>query len=140
MLNKLTDALDFQGKALKLRAQRQETLTSNIANADTPNYKAVDFDFSKALSAVTVRAQGGRAPLALAATHNGHIGSGSTGQSTSALLQFRQATAPSIDGNTVDIENERSQFAENAVKYEASLRALNGQIKTLQTAMTGSNS
>jgi flagellar basal-body rod protein FlgB len=138
MLDKIADALNFEGEALKLRARRQEVLTSNIANADTPNYKAVDFNFSDALKSAVKGAD--RTPGAnhLHTTHTGHI-SNSSDTSTSVLLKYREAVLPSVDGNTVDIEHERGQFAENSVKYEAALRSVRSTIKALQSAISGSN-
>jgi len=149
MLDKLTDSMQFSAEALKLRARRQEVLTSNISNVDTPNYKAVDFKFEDALKAAT----GEKGPLgkpatpslgngagALAITHQGHItGKGNAGQSTAEMLQFRRGNNAAIDGNTVDIERERAAFAENTVKYEAALRAINGRISTLKQAMGSGN-
>jgi flagellar basal-body rod protein FlgB len=150
MLSKITDALKFQSAALKLRGQRQDVLTSNITNADTPGYKAVDFDFASALADASKLRRGNTPGTAttsnnntaseLATTDSRHLQSGSaSGLSTAMQLRFRNAVMPSIDGNTVDLETERAQFAENALKYEASLRAINGQLKTLQTAMSGSS-
>ena len=144
MLSKITDALNLQSQALKLRGQRQGVLTSNITNADTPGYKAVDFDFAKALQSATSANRTAAAPgeqgAALARTDGRHIEARRLGADPSAMsLKFRSVVMPSIDGNTVDLETERAQFAENALKYEASLRALNGQLRTLQTAMSGNN-
>jgi len=141
MLNKIADSLQHSADTLQLRARRQEVLTSNIANVDTPNYKAVDFDFKSALanlgqksgpSTVSTPAPGG-----LAQTHAGHLGGqgAAGGLSTSAMLEFRRNINPAMDNNTVDIEKERAAFAENAVKYEAAIRNLNGKISTLKTAM-----
>lgn len=149
MLSKITDALNLQSQVLKLRGQRHGVLTSNITNADTPGYKAVDFDFASALrsalnpsaaSGLAGTSVAGRPASQLATTDSRHIEARAIGANPSALsLQFRSAVMPSIDGNTVDLETERAQFAENALKYEASLRALNGQLRTLQTAMSGTN-
>ncbi|HEX4843689.1 MAG TPA: flagellar basal body protein [Limnobacter sp.] len=153
MLDKLTDSMQFSAEALKLRARRQEVLTSNISNVDTPNYKAVDFDFAKALRAATgeTRANGemanpprqpglGNGAGALAVTHQGHIPVASTNTlSTQQLLQYRRGNNASIDGNSVDIDRERAAFAENTVKYEAALRAINGRISTLKQAMGSGN-
>jgi flagellar basal-body rod protein FlgB len=149
MLDKLTDAMQFSAEALKLRARRQEVLTSNISNVDTPNYKAVDFDFKSALKAATGEKGGMGAPSspslgngagALAVTHHGHItGKGNSGMSTSEMLQFRRGNNAAIDGNSVDIERERAAFAENTVKYEAALRSINGRISTLKQAMGSGN-
>lgn len=149
MLDKLTDAMQFSAEALKLRARRQEVLTSNISNVDTPNYKAIDFKFADALKEAT----GEKGPMdriagpsmgngagALAVTHQGHItGKGNGGMSTSEMLQFRRGNNASIDGNSVDIDQERAAYAENTVKYEAALRAINGRISTLKQAMGSGN-
>lgn len=148
MLDKLTDSMQFSGEVLKLRARRQEVLTSNISNVDTPNYKAVDFKFADALRAATGNPnslqpsspQLGNGAGALAVTHKGHIAAaGSGGMSTQELLQFRRGNNASIDGNTVDIDKERAAFAENTVKYEAALRSINGRISTLKQAMGSGN-
>jgi flagellar basal-body rod protein FlgB len=109
MIDKLGQALDFNAAALKLAARRQEILAANIANADTPNYRARDFSFEAALRSATEAVRG----------------------------LYRLPTQPSIDGNTVDMDTERAQFAENAVRYEAALRFLNGQIKTILSAIQG---
>ena len=112
MFEQMTDALDFHGRALQLRASRQETIASNIANADTPNFKAKDFDFGAAL----------REASGMPASDAGS-----------------RATLPAAEGglNTVDLNRERAQFSQNAVGYEASLRFLNGRIKTMMTAIRG---
>jgi flagellar basal-body rod protein FlgB len=116
MIDRLDDMLRFQTEALKLRGQRQEILASNVANADTPNYKAVDIDFAQALKAAT-------------STHNG--------PAPAPSLLYRNPTQPSIDGNTVELDAERAQFADNSVRYEAALKFLNAQLKTMLTALQG---
>jgi flagellar basal-body rod protein FlgB len=140
MLDKLTDSMQFSAETLKLRARRQEVLTSNISNVDTPNYKAVDFKFSDALRAATGD-QLGQDSTALLLTNNRHLsGNGAAlGMSTAEMLLYRRGNATSIDGNSVDIDKERSAFAENTVKYEAALRSINGRISTLKQAMGSGN-
>ena len=130
MIGKLDDAMDFQAQALKLRSYRQQLLASNIANSDTPNYKAVDFDFAAALRNAS---QGDQT---LATTSTGHL-SGAGTAPAGARVQFRGAMQPSIDGNTVDMDVERAQFVDNSVRYEAALRFLNAQIRDLTTALKG---
>jgi flagellar basal-body rod protein FlgB len=116
MIDRLDEFMRFQTEALKLRSQRQELLAANVANADTPNYKAVDFDFGKALSAaVTTR----------------------TGPGPSPDLLYRQPAQASLDGNSVDMDAERAQFADNTVRYEAALKFLNTQLKTMLAALQG---
>ena len=118
MSNRLDDALRFNQTALNLRAARQELLASNIANADTPNFKARDIDFGNALKQVM---SGSNAKLQMAATDSAHL-AGNEGKSVmGAPVKYRVATQPSADGNTVDMDVERAQFAENALRYEVSV-------------------
>ena len=133
VVSKFDEAIAFQSKALGLRAYRQQVLAENIANADTPNYKARDFSFKSALdSSMAGRATGG---LAMERTAPGHL-SGSTGRAL-ADLKFRQPMQSSADGNTVEMDVERAEFAENALRYEASLTFINSRIKGLMTAIQG---
>jgi flagellar basal-body rod protein FlgB len=137
MVGKLDQALSFQSNALLLRSERQQMLAANIANADTPNYQAVDFDFGKALAAATGAASGANAG-ALATTAAGHSAGLSAGSLDGPLpvqIQYRTPAQGSVDGNSVDMDAERGQFTENAVRYEAALKFLNGQIKTLLSAV-----
>ena len=131
MTDPISRDLGFMQNAISLRQQRQEVLATNIANADTPNYKARDFDFSAALKeAVAGRSSGN---LALATTAAAHL-PGST-QESSARLLYRNPVQPSADGNTVDMDVERAQFSENAVQYEASVAFITAQIKLLTAAV-----
>lgn len=119
-------------QALKFRAQRNEVLTSNIANADTPNYKARDFDFSAALK----DAQGGS--LRLTGTNSMHLGtSHSSAAPLGQELKYRVPTQPTLDGNTVETDVEQAAFAENALQYRASLEFLSGKIRSLRFAIKG---
>jgi len=130
----MTATLDFQAAALGLQAQRAKVLASNIANADTPNYQARDFDFSVALAQAAQATA--HSPTEPVRTHPAHLsGTGTT--APAPVLQYRQPLQPSLDGNSVDLDTERAAFAENSVRYEASLRFLNGQIKTMLTAING---
>ncbi len=126
----IDSALGPLPQALKLRAQRTEILASNLANADTPNYKARDFDFRAAMS----RVQGGELPLK--ATRPGHIRQSSASVG-GAPLQYRVPSQPSLDGNTVDAQAEQAAFAENAVRYQATLTFLSGRIRGLMSAIKG---
>jgi flagellar basal-body rod protein FlgB len=135
MLNRLDDMLNFHAQALRLRDQRQQVLASNIANADTPDYKARDFDFSTALTS----ALGGQtAPggATLATTAAGHL-AGSAALSTQSFLQYRQPAQGNVDGNTVDVDAERAAFAENAVQYEFNLTRVSSQIKSMLAVIQG---
>lgn len=133
MVSKLDNAFSFQQQALSLRANRQQVLAGNIANADTPNYKARDFDFSTALKDAVAGRSGGN--LALSSTSGRHLqGSSDNGP---ARLMYRKETQSSADGNTVDMDVERAQFAENAIQYEAGITFISGKIKTLLSAIQG---
>lgn len=129
--------IDFQGKALELQAERGRVLASNIANADTPNYKARDFDFQQALAAASAGGSAKSAPaLQPVRTHAAHL-TGAGGDASSPPLLYRAPLQSSVDGNTVDVDVERANFAENSVRYEATLRFLNSQIKQMMTAING---
>jgi flagellar basal-body rod protein FlgB len=133
MLDRLSDPLAFQSEALVLRAERQRLLASNIANADTPGYVARDMDFATALRQAT----GQQAlPALLATTHAGHLAP-KTGAGSEAGLLYAAPSQTNLDRNTVDMDRERANFADNAVKYEATLRFLNGSVSTMLTAIKG---
>ena len=137
MLNQLGDTLTYHGDALRLRAERQRVLAANIANADTPDYKAMDFDFKAALANATSTATGNASATAGAArTDPRHLAT-STASFAGADLKYREPNQLSADGNTVEMDAERAAFADNAVRYEASVRFLNAQIKTLTQAIQG---
>lgn len=135
MIDKLGSALNFQQEVLSLRQQRHEVLTSNIANADTPNYKARDFDFSQELSRAMEGDRAGQSGLSLSTTSAGHIGGHGVSGSKVHDLMYRVPAQPSLDGNTVDMDRERAEFADNAVRYQASLTMLNSRIQGLKSAM-----
>lgn len=107
----------IHGTALALRSQRMGVITSNIANAATPGYKARDVDFAAALRASTR----GVAPE----------------QAVSAATRYRVPTMPSLDGNTVEMMTEQTAFAENAVGYSATLSFLRGRVETVTRALKG---
>ena len=140
MIGKLDDALRFNETALSLRAQRQQMLASNIANADTPNYKARDIDFNKAMQgALSKSASLTSAPelVKTAATHlSPTASSGNVGPGGAPLL-YRNIQQGNIDGNTVDMDVERNQFADNAIRYEAGLTMISMQIRNLLSAIQG---
>ncbi|MHB0924991.1 MAG: flagellar basal body rod protein FlgB [Gallionellaceae bacterium] len=134
MVNKLDDALRFQQTALSLRAARQELLASNIANADTPNYKARDIDFASALQNALA---GTSAELPVVKTSPMHLEGKTGGSILGAPVMYRKPVQPSADGNTVDMDVERAQFADNALRYEASVRFVSEQMKATLTAIQG---
>jgi flagellar basal-body rod protein FlgB len=120
--------------ALKLQSKRMEVLANNLANVDTPNYKARDIDFRSALAAA-----GGAdtSSVPLATTNAQHIGT-DPASDASAALKYRVPLAPSLDGNTVDAQQEQAAFADNTVRYQATHTFLTTKFKNLMTAITGS--
>ena len=133
MLNRITDALDFQAQALSLRSERQRLIASNIANADTPGYVAREMNFAQALKEAT---GAGQPAAKLAASQPGHIAAGASGV-TFSTLSYAAPSQTNLDRNTVDMDRERASFADNTVKYEATLRFISGQVKTTLSAITG---
>ncbi|RDS81875.1 flagellar basal body rod protein FlgB [Dyella psychrodurans] len=127
----LDNVFGLSGQALGLWQQRSETIASNIANADTPNYKARDVDFRSALQ----QASGDSTNLQLATPSEGQISDSST--TSTDDLKYRVPLQPSMDGNTVDTQVEQSQFASNMVHYQASLSFINSSIQTLRLAING---
>ena len=125
-------ALGVHEKALSFRAQRGEVLANNIANADTPNYKARDIEFSSVLSGEL----GKRTSPGLERTHSKHIAADGVSLSEQAL-SYRTAGEPSIDQNTVDVQVEQGKYAENAVHFQASFTLLNSKFKGLLSALRG---
>ena len=135
MLNQLDDLLNFHTQALRIRDQRQQVLASNIANADTPNYKARDLDFKAALQgALQGSAAAGGATLAT--TSSGHL-AGNPGLAAEAGLLYRTPAQGSVDGNTVNMDSERAAFADNAVHYEFNLTRITQQIKSMLAVIQG---
>ena len=135
MLNRLTDSLNFQTQALVLRAERQRLIASNIANADTPGYQARDMDFAAALRQAT---SGGADELSasagLATTQGGHLAAAGGARATTQLL-YASPGQTNLDRNTVDMDRERAAFADNSVKYEATLRFINSSVRTMLDAI-----
>jgi flagellar basal-body rod protein FlgB len=137
MLNRLTDALDFQARALGLRSERQRLIASNIANADTPGYVARDVDFAQALRDAT---GAGQPAARLAASAPGHIATGGSGAGNGlavSTLTYAMPSQTNLDRNTVDMDRERASFVDNTVKYEATLRFIGANVKTTLSAITG---
>lgn len=132
MINRLDEALRFQQTALSLRATRQELLASNIANADTPNYKARDINFASALQNALA---GTAASLPVAQTSPMHLAGNASQASLAGQVMYRKPVQPSADGNTVDMDVERAQFADNGLRYEASVRFVSDELKEIQAAI-----
>ena len=127
MISRLTNDLDFQSQALVLRAERQRLIAGNIANADTPGYKARDFDFASALRAASGAAGTGDGIA------QGVMGNG--GSTLPPVLRYAVPAQTNLDNNSVDMDRERSAFADNSVKYEATLRFINASVRTTMDAM-----
>jgi flagellar basal-body rod protein FlgB len=134
MLNRLTDPLDLQGQALQLRSERQRLIASNIANADTPGYVARDMDFASALREATGNQAAGTMMTGQMGTAPGQIPIG-TGSTAELGLKYAAPSQTNLDSNTVDMDRERASFVDNSVKYEATLRFINTDVRTMLDAM-----
>lgn len=121
-------ALGVHAQALAIRSRRAEILAANLANADTPNYQARDLDFATTLAQLQ-----GEQP-ALRATHAVHLPGRGHGPGD---LLYRMPTQMAIDGNTVEAEQEKAAFSDNALRYQASLRLLGNRIQGLMRALRG---
>lgn len=132
MIHKLDDTFRFYEHAANLRAQRQQLIASNIANADTPHFKARDFNFKTALEGA-----GASRTVKLTTTAMQHVASSPGGPADNEQLLYRAAVQGSVDGNTVDMDVERSQFADNAIHYEANLTFISDQIRIMRAAIQG---
>lgn len=134
MKNGLDDNFRFLENTLSVRTYRQQLLAANITNGDTPNYKAVDVDFDKAMR----RAQAGRSgDVNMTRTESGHL-PGLNTQTLARETLFRRDSQVGIDGNSVNLDDEQASFSENAIQYQAAVNFLSGKIKTLLTAIQGS--
>lgn len=144
MFANLTNALDFQAKALVIRADRQRAIASNIANADTPGYAGRDVNFKEAMNA----ALGGNSLTLSRAAPTGGTSEGATNtrhiplESTTGTLgrdklDYTTQSQPAMDGNSVDMDRERANFVDNSVRYEATLRFINGSSRTILSAIQG---
>jgi len=120
-----------------LGRQPHQWLASNIANADTPQYKARDFNFESAMQ----KAVAGRLAtdgVTLARTANGHLSGNAAGNL--AMLQFRKETQSAVDGNTVDMDVERSQITDNALQYQIVSQLISDKFKGFRSALASTNS
>ena len=148
MFANLSNALDFQAKGLVLRSERQRILASNIANADTPGFAGRDINFKQAMEKAT--SQGAGKDLSLSSsqsvlsqvdkTHLRHISIDRRIQGSElnkSDMDYTVQTQPTMDRNSVDLDRERATFVDNSVRYEATLRFITGQAKTLISSITG---
>jgi flagellar basal-body rod protein FlgB len=136
MPSSIDNYLGVHAAALKLRSQRTEVLAANLANADTPGYRARDIDFKSALAAAS-GPMNQRGSVHLATTGAGHIGAATANGTPAPELKYRVPLAPSLDGNTVDGQLEQAAFAENTVRYQATLSFVSSKFRALMTAITG---
>jgi flagellar basal-body rod protein FlgB len=138
----INNYLGIHQRALSLEAQRTEVLAANLANADTPGYKARDIDFKTEL-ANAGSSTGGSSSTGTygtggaASSSTTSAGGGFNLSTDNATLKYRVPLAPALDGNTVDTQLEQSAFAENGVRYQATLTILNSKLHALMTAITG---
>ena len=132
-MNRMTNSLDFQAQALALRAERQRIIAGNIANADTPGFVARDMDFAGALREATGTATAGSTMTGVSATSTAHLPF--NGSTADLALKYAAPSQTNLDSNSVDMDRERASFADNSVKYEASLRFINSDVRTMLDAM-----
>ena len=131
-MTRLDNALSFHENALRLRSERQQLLASNIANADTPHFKAKDMDFKKAMqSALSTQ----KSASGLVQTNPQHLAD--PGMMQSSAIFERKPVQNNLDGNTVDMDTERNEFTENALRYEVGLSLAHEDIKKLLSVLQG---
>jgi flagellar basal-body rod protein FlgB len=132
MSSKIDAAFGIHAQALQLYGKRAEVLAANMANADTPGYKARDIDFRAVLNGVS------QGEVSLARTHGRHIDmAAQAGDAMHMHMKYRIPHQTSADGDTVDVQVEQSQFAQNAIRHQASFAFLDGTIKSLLGAIRG---
>lgn len=148
MFAQMTSGLEIHTKALVLRAERQRIIASNIANADTPGYVARDINFKEALSQMTggstgelskvnMQASSSAGPAMTNPRHMVLSGLSQSQLSGGSTAGYAVQSQPSVDGNSVDLDRERASFVDNSVRYESTLRFINGQSKTILSAIQG---
>jgi len=125
-----SNALGVHPSAMQLRAARAEILANNLANSDTPGFKARDINFQAMLAGEVASQQS----LGVARTHRGHL---ADQRSADDDLLYRNPSQPSIDGNTVDSQIEQALFARNTLNYNASFEFLNGKFTGMKGAIRG---
>jgi flagellar basal-body rod protein FlgB len=132
----LDSYVGVHAEALKVRGQRTELLANNLANADTPGYRARDIDFRAALAAAGNATPG--SGVQMSTTNGAHLSTAQAGTAESnPHLKYRVPNAPALDGNTVDVQMEQAAFAENSVRFQATLTLLGSKFRGLMTAITG---
>ena len=132
MVINLDNVFGVHTQALSLYAQRSSILAANLANADTPNFKAQDIDFKGILRRAAEKKSD---PYKMAATQAGHIDLGAKGSAVERF--YRQPDQPSLDGNTVEVQKEQAAFTDNAMRYMATLRFVTGRVQGIMLALKG---
>ncbi len=127
-MNWIDNSLNIHAAALMKRSERAEIIASNVANSDTPGFKARDMDFKMEMSRLMQGA--GR----LATSHARHMEMDAI---QSSNLLYRVPTQPSENGNTVEGEAEQAAFTENAIRYQAGIHFLSSKVKGLKLALRG---
>ena len=125
-MNVIDKVFGVSPSALSIRSQRLELISANLANSDTPGYKAVDIDFSDALAKAH-----NEATHRVSNPFHHELGSGQ------ADIRYRTPAQLSLDGNTVETDQEHAAFMDNAIRYQASLNFLEGRIKSVLLALRG---
>jgi flagellar basal-body rod protein FlgB len=137
MANQFDSLFGVSASALPIREARQKLLAGNLANADTPNYKAKDLDFKAAL--LKLKGDDDSLPSpSTNLTHRNHIAGFNDAMDTNAYLRFRMPTQPSLDGNTVETHIEKAKFMENNMQQSMTLQFLDSKIKGMREAIRGS--
>jgi flagellar basal-body rod protein FlgB len=131
-MSAIDDYIGLHAHALNVRAKRSEVLASNLANADTPGYKARDVDFKTLLN----QYESGQAGTMMKTTHSRHLPVGENGNIAGETM-YRTPNQSSIDGNTVDTQLEKAEYLQNAMQYQTTLTFLNSKIGTLRKAIRG---
>ena len=137
----LDSLFGLHAASLQLQRSRMDVLASNIANADTPGYKARDIDFNRVMAEIKNQASALTPPLSSTnPAHLGANGADATNDVERAMQSasvYRVPTQPTADGNTVDVQVEQAQFADAALHYQASLSFIDHRLRSLMTAITG---
>jgi len=128
-MNWIDNSLNIHAAALMKRSERAEIIASNVANSDTPGFKARDMDFKMEISRL-MQGSGSR----LVTSHAGHMEMDIT---QSSNLLYRVPTQPSENGNTVEGEAEQAAFTENAIRYQASIQFISSKVNGLKLALRG---
>jgi flagellar basal-body rod protein FlgB len=128
-------AFSIHDDAMIMRARRSSILASNIANADTPNYKARDIDFKAMMRSMEQSQPGDH--LKLASTHRNHLSTSNSTTNFNSAIQYRNPLHASLDGNTVDSHVEQAKFTENALQFQTSFTFLNSKINGIMNALKG---